>query len=232
MSRILRLAAGTGAAPLRDRRWRWGWDLPALGSAIGGDGSRWRIADDRCAPGARVWAVFFCSRGGGGCPGVGAEPEEAGRKRREVAFPCGRRDSSRRGAICLGSPADLVVGVGGPARATSSGTAMGRVASLVPSMGQRSSARRIALERVTPRPRAVAHRPRPLANRAPSLRTSSVKQPPHALRPQDRDPMSFGLREGGPVIAHEPSRPLDFAIEDGAGRARGGQGGALASKGA
>ena len=81
-----------------------------------GDGSSWRIGGERFAPGARCWAAFFCPRGGGAvlarCGTVGGREKTAG-----GGISDGRRDSSRRGAICLGGPADPVVGVGGPARA-------------------------------------------------------------------------------------------------------------------
>ena len=67
--------------------------------------------DERLAPGARAPGAFFCSRGGEGRPGGGAEPEGRGRETTAGGgISDGRRDSSRWGAICLGSPADPVVG--------------------------------------------------------------------------------------------------------------------------
>ena len=113
---ISRFSIGTGAALAAGRRRRWGWDLPALGSAIGGDGNSWRIAGERFAPDARARAAFFLARGEGGCPvkvRIRTRPGENG----EGGISGWRRGSSRWGAICLGSPADPVVGVGGPARA-------------------------------------------------------------------------------------------------------------------
>ena len=98
------------------RRRRWGWDLPALGSAIGGDRSSRRLAGERFASKARGPVGLFLTRGGRGLLGKVRSRRRPG-ENGGGGISYGRRDSSRRGAICPRSPADPVVGVGGPARA-------------------------------------------------------------------------------------------------------------------